>query len=158
MQIKAVEMVVTGIWLCLMAVMPRSTERHFRSPASRRSPQMEWWRIAGDIHTCLNIWSAVLLNANEVFATINAWRKRRLAGGIGHLAQTPANTMRLDTIACITAIRAVGNDGDHVNGSAAKGACEQTGKCNSDGTYGDHLRFCLLGVSARNVSPMEPMT
>ena len=29
MQIRAVEMVVTGIWLCLMAVMPRSTERQF---------------------------------------------------------------------------------------------------------------------------------
>ena len=83
---------------------------------------MEWWRVAGDIHTGLNIWIAVLLDANEVFATINAWKTRRLAGVIGHLAQTLANIRQLDIIVCITAIRAVENDGEHIKGSTAKAA------------------------------------
>ena len=41
---------------------------------------------------------------------------------LGILAQTLANTMQLNTKARIAAICAVGNDGEHINGCAAKSA------------------------------------
>ena len=77
---------------------------------------------------------------------------------MGILVQTPANIMQPYTIAYIAAIRAVGNDGEHINGSAAKSASGQTGKYNSDGTCIDRWRFWSLVVRARVVSPTQQMT
>ena len=47
-------------------------------------------------------------------------RWQRLAGALGVLSRIPANTMQLDTTACIAAISTVGNGGEYITGSAAR--------------------------------------
>ena len=103
-----------GSWHCVMAVLPGSTVRHLVvacfAVVATIGHDVEW-RLT--FPTGRDVW--------EPTQRAPAWaspRSAHLDGGdsqaaVGIMAQTPANTMQLGTIACIVAINAVGNYGQH---------------------------------------------
>ena len=75
-----------------------------------------------------DVWEDTQTNTIIGIATASACRRRRLQTALGIVAETPVNTMQLETLDCITAVSAGEKTAITIDGSAAKSDCQQTGR------------------------------